>query len=253
MKVFTEIKKWYSSLVILILWQAGSSLNIIPSQILCGPDQIVRTFISLLFSGELLQDISISLLRALTGLALGMLAGILLSLTSSLFPWGESIIDIPVQMARSLPFLGLAPLFILWFGIGEVSKVALVALGAFFPIYINLFAGVHNTDNKLLEACRLLGLSRWQRVLHVVLPSALPSFLVGLRYAFSIAWLSLVVAEQVNADSGIGYLVMQAREYMRTDTMVLGLAVYALLGWMSHAFVKQLETRLLSWRPAITR
>lgn len=250
MRVFSELKKWCSSIIILILWQAGSTLGIIPSQILCGPNQIVRTCVSLLLSGELLQDIYISLLRALAGLALGLLAGTLLSLVSSLFPWGESIIDIPVQMARSLPFLGLAPLFILWFGIGEVSKVA---LGAFFPVYINLFARVHSTDNKLLESCKLLGLSRWQRVWHVVLPSTLPSFLVGLRYAFSIAWLSLVVAEQVNADSRIGYLVMQAREYMRTDTMVLGLAIYALLGWISHAFVQQLETRLLSWRPAIAR
>jgi sulfonate transport system permease protein len=253
MSALAGLRKWYSTIAILIVWQLGSSSHLIPNQILSGPDQVLRSFLQLLSSGELLKDVAISLLRALTGLLLALVIGVSLSLAASLFQRGEEIIDLPVQMARALPFLGLAPLFILWFGIGEISKIALVTLGAFFPIYINLYAGVRSTDKKLIEACTLLGLSRWERILHVVLPTAMPSFLVGLRYALSAAWLSLVVAEQINADSGIGYLVMQARDYLRTDTMVVGLAVYAFLGWLSHTMVRQLETRLLNWRPAMAR
>ncbi len=142
------------------------------------------------------------------------------------------------------------PLFILWFGIGETPKIALVALGAMFPIYLNLFAGIRGADPKLLEAASTLGLSRAALIRHVVLPAALPNALTGLRYAAGIAWLSLVVGEQINADSGIGYLMMDARDFLRTDIIMVGLGVYALLGLLSDQAVRALERRTLAWRPA---
>jgi len=242
-----------STLAIIGLWQVCSSTGLIPSHILAGPDRILVSFLSLLRSGELIDNLLVSLARASFGLALAILVGTGFAVVSGLSMRGERILDTPLQMARALPFLGLVPLFILWFGIGETPKIALVCLGAIFPIYLNLFAGIRGVDRKLLEAGSCFGLSRWEQIFHVILPGALPSFLVGLRHAFAISWLSLVVAEQINASSGIGYLVLQAREYLRTDVMVVGLIVYALLGYASHLLVQQIERRALAWRPSMLR
>ena len=154
-------------------------------------------------------------------------------------------------MARTLPHLALIPLMILWFGIGETPKIVLIALGAMFPIYLNLFSAVRGADRKLVEAVSVLGLSRAETIWHVILPAALPGFLVGLRQAFGISWISLVVAEQINASAGIGYLVMNARDFLRTDIIFDGLIVYALLGLATDQAVRALERKLLVWRPSI--
>ncbi len=166
---------------------------------------------------------------------------------------GEDLLDATLQMLRTLPFLALVPLFILWFGIGETPKIALVALGTMFPIYLTLFSGIRGVDAKLIEAGSTLGLTRREQVLHIVLPGALPSALVGLRYALGVAWLSLVVAEQINADSGIGFLVMTARDFLRTDIILVGLIVYAILGLSADQIVRVLERRVLAWRPSFLK
>ena len=162
---------------------------------------------------------------------------------------GEDAVDAPLQMVRTLPHLALVPLFILWFGIGETPKIALVALGSLFPIYLNLVAAIRGVDPKLIEAGRTLGLSRVEMIRHVILPGALPGFLVGLRYAVGVAWLSLVVGEQINADSGIGYMMMDARDFLRTDIILVGLVTYALLGLLGDQGVRLIERRALAWRP----
>jgi sulfonate transport system permease protein len=156
-----------------------------------------------------------------------------------------------MQMLRTLPFLALVPLFILWFGIGEFPKIALVTLGATFPVYLNLFAGIRAADPKLIEAARVFGLSGLSLVRRVILPGALPSLLVGLRYALGVSWLSLVVAEQINANSGIGHLINDARDFLRTDIIVVGLLVYALLGLGADAAIRGVERRALRWRQSI--
>ncbi len=164
---------------------------------------------------------------------------------------GEDAIDPTVQMARTLPHLALIPLMILWFGIGETPKIVIIALGASFPIYLNLFASIRGADRKLLETSTVLRLSRYETVWHVVLPAAVPGFLTGLRQALGIAWISLVVAEQINANSGIGYLVMNARDFLQTDVIFDGLLVYAALGLATDRLVRSLEHHLLSWRPTL--
>jgi sulfonate transport system permease protein len=155
-----------------------------------------------------------------------------------------------MQMLRALPFYGLIPLFILWFGIGETPKVALVALGVAFPLYLNTFAGIRGVDGKLAEAGRALRLSRTGLIRHVILPGALPQTLVGLRQSLGVAWLALIVAEQVNADSGLGWMINDAREFMRTDVIVVGLVVYSALGLLTDALVRLIERRALAWRRA---
>ncbi len=227
--------------------------GLISPRVLAAPATILATAWTMLLGGDLLGNVAISLQRVALGLALGVGIGTAMALAAGLSRLGEDVVDAPMQMLRTLPFLALVPMFILWFGIGELPKVALVALGTTFPIYLNLVAGIRGIDPKLVEAARVFGLGHGSIVRHVILPGALPSALVGLRFALGTAWLSLVVAEQVNASAGIGYLINDARDFLRTDVIVVGLLVYALLGLATDAMVRAAEHRLLAWRPTLVR
>ena len=245
------LRRFATPLLLVGLWQAGSMLGVIPARTLAAPSTIAVSAWGLMVSGALGHHLAVSLGRVSIGLGLGVLTGTVLGLIAGLSRLGEDIVDAPLQMIRTLPFLGLVPLFILWFGIGEVPKIALVALGTSFPIYLNLFAGIRGIDGKLVEAARVFGLDRRGLTWHVILPGALPAGLVGLRTSLSAAWLSLVIAEQINADAGIGYLINDARDFLRTDIIVVGLVVYALLGLAADGLVRALERRALAWRPAL--
>jgi len=247
------VRRLMSPLGILAVWQAGSMAGLIPARVIASPASIVATAWGLVVSGELVPDLLVSLARALAGLAIGVGLGIVFALIAGLSRNGEDTIDPPMQMLRAVPLLGLTPLLILWFGISEVPKITLIALASFFPVYITLFAGIRGVDRKLIEAAQVFGLDRWAVIREVILPGSLPSVLVGIRQSLGIAWLSLVVAEQINADHGIGYLIMNARDFLRTDVIVVGLAVYALLGLATDAIVRALERRSLRWRPSILK
>ena len=232
------LRRIIAPLLLLIFWQVGSTCGFIPSRTFAPPTQVAAAFWHLAASGELEHHLLVSLGRASAGLSIALAIGGSLALLAGLSKRGEDFIDPTVQMLRTLPFLALVPLFILWFGIGETPKIALVALGASFPIYLTLFAGIRGVDPKLIELARTLGLSSKDRIRQIILPGALASALVGVRYSCGIAWLSLVVAEQINAQSGIGYLIMNARDFMATDVIVVGLLVYALLGLASDRLVR---------------
>jgi sulfonate transport system permease protein len=238
-----------SPIALLAVWQLASSLGWISSRSLASPEQVLASLYQLIIDGELSRHLLVSMGRAAKGLAIAIVLGGGLALISGLSRAGEYIIDAPMQMLRTLPVLALIPLFIIWFGIGEAPKVALVAVAAAFPIYLTLYAGIRGVDAKLVEVARVLGLSRAELTWHVVLPGALPTALVGLRYALGLSWLILVAAEQINASSGIGFLMNDARDFMRTDIIVVGLTVYALLGLAVDILVRWLERRLLAWRP----
>lgn len=242
-----------SPLVLLLLWELASRTGLLPARIIAAPSAIGDTLWQMIASGELAGHLWVSLKRALSGLAIGVSLGTVLALLAGLSRRGELIIDSPVQMLRTLPFLAIVPLFILWFGVGETPKIALIALGTTFPVYLTLFSGIRGVDPKLVEAGRLFGLSRLELVVHVILPGALPSFFVGLRYAFGISWLGLVVVEQINASAGLGYLVNDARDFMRTDVIVICLIVYSVLGLSIDALVRLLERLALAWRPTFIR
>jgi sulfonate transport system permease protein len=248
-KAARNLRRAYVPLMILALWQAASFAGLTSVQTFPPPSAIAISFWQLLISGQLLDNILVSLARVFIGLAIGVAAGTALALVAGLSRLGEDAVDSTVQMVRTLPHLALIPLMIMWFGIGETPKIILIALGSLFPIYLNLFAGIRGADRKLREAAGTLGLSRFETIINVVLPAALPGFLVGLRQAFGIAWITLVVAEQINASAGIGYMVMNARDFLRTDIIFVGLGLYALLGLATDQSVRFLETHLLSWRP----
>ena len=251
MRVGGTARRFVSTLVILAVWEVASRTGVLSPRLLAGPDRIAVTLWHLLRTGALERNLFVSLLRVVVGMTFAIVVAVPLALLAALSRRGEEVLDAPLQMMRTLPHLALVPLFILWFGIGETPKIVLVALGAGFPIYLNLFAGVRGVDPKLIEMARVHGLSHAAIVRAVILPGALPSLLVGLRYAFGLGWLSLVVGEQIAANSGIGFMMMDAREFLRTDIIVVGLLVYALLGAATDGAVRWLEHRLLAWRPTL--
>jgi sulfonate transport system permease protein len=246
----SPIPRWASLVGVFATWQLASTTKLLSPDLLAPPSTIATTGWRLAGSGELGSALLVSSGRIAIGLLFGVTAGVTLGLLSGLSRWGDALLDPPVQALRTLPHLGLVPLFILWFGIDETPKVLLIAMGVAFPLYLAIHSGVRQSDPKLLEAARVLGFTSWQRIWHVSLPSALPHALVGLRQGLGLAWLSLIVAEQVNSSAGLGFMINNAREFLQTDVIVVGLVVYAVLGLLTDALVRGLERRALSWRGA---
>lgn len=246
------LRRTSGPLLLLALWQVLSSTGALTADVLASPGTIARLAGDMIADGSLPSAMGVSLQRVAVGLLFGTVVGTALALVSGLFRIGEDLVDASVQMLRTVPFVGLIPLFIIWFGIGETPKVAIITLGVSFPLYLNVYAGIRGVDSQLIEAGESLGLSRWGLVRHVILPGALPGAMTGLRYSLGIAWLALVFAEQVNADSGIGFVMVQARDFLRTDVIVVCLIVYAFLGLIADFIVRTLERLLLQWRPTFT-
>lgn len=242
--------RWLSPIVLLLAWEAASRAGLIPLRVLAAPSTVIAAGVELVASGELVRNLLVSLARVGAGLAIGVSAGIALALVSGLSRWGEAAVDPLMQIKRTLPLVALVPLFIVWFGIGETPKVAIIAVATVFPVYLALFAGVRGADVKLVEAARSFGLTRTEMVGQVILPGALPGLFTGLRYASAVALLFLVVAEQINASSGLGYLINNARDFLRTDVIVLCLVVYAALGLATDSLLRAAERRALAWRPS---
>jgi sulfonate transport system permease protein len=239
---------WIVPLLILLLWQLATQFEWIPTRILPPPLKVVQAALKLASTGELLTDVSVSTLRAASGLLVGGSIGFLLGMSNGLFKLSEKLLDTTIQMIRTVPNLALLPLVILWFGIGDSARLFLISLGVFFPIYINTFHGIRNVDPDLIEMGRVYGLSKWQLFRQVIFPGALPSILVGVRLSLGIMWLTLIVAETIAVDSGIGFLAATAREFIRTDVLIFVVVLYALLGKLSDVITRLLERRLLRWQ-----
>jgi sulfonate transport system permease protein len=245
-----QVAPWLVPISLIVVWQVLSQLGLISTRILPAPSQILEATIRMTLSGELLQNVSISLYRALMGFLIGGSIGLGLGVLNGLFRPAELLLDSSLQMIRNIPHLALIPLVILWFGIDDRARIFLVVLGVFFPIYINTFAGIRAIDPNLLEMGRVYGLRPRQLFWQIVLPGALPNMLVGLRYALGLMWLTLIVAETIAANSGIGYMAMNAREFLQTDVVVMSILLYALLGKLADSIVRVLEHWWLPWHPS---
>jgi sulfonate transport system permease protein len=241
---------WALPVGLALVWEIASRLGALPSTILPAPSEVIAAAWRLTLSGELPRNIGVSTLRALSGFAVGGGIGLALGLANGLSSLSERLTDTTLQMVRNVPHLALIPLVILWFGIDEEAKLFLVALGVFFPIYINALLGIRSVDPQLVEMGRAYGMDRWTLFRRVILPAALPSLFVGLRYALGIMWLTLIVAETISASSGLGYMAMQAREFLLVDVVVLSIAIYALLGKLADSIARLLERLSLQWHPA---
>jgi sulfonate transport system permease protein len=245
-------KSWFVWIVpatLVLLWQILGQLGMISTRILPTPAAVVKALFTLIGNGMIFDYIGTSTTRALIGFAIGGSIGFTLGLLNGIVPLAEKLIDTSVQMIRNIPHLALIPLVILWFGIGEAAKLFLVALGVAFPIYLNTFHGIRTVDPGLIEMGKVYGLRGLPLFWKVILPGALPSILVGVRFALGIMWISLIVAETISADSGIGYMAMNAREFMQMDVVVLSIILYALLGKLSDSIAKFFEGWFLQWHP----
>lgn len=241
---------WVVPVLVIVAWEAAARLHLIPPRILPAPSQVALAFWESASNGSLLYHVAISAQRALIGLLIGGGIGFVLGVINGIWRPAETLLDSSVQMLRTVPHLAIIPLVILWFGIGEEAKIFLVVIGVLFPIYLNTFHGIRTVDSGLIEMARVYGLGRTALFWRVILPGALPSVLLGLRYALGIMWLTLIVAETISASSGIGYMTMNAREFLQTDVVLLGIIVYALLGKLADVLTRALERRALSWHPA---
>jgi sulfonate transport system permease protein len=238
--------------VILTVWQIIGTLGIVSSTILPTPIAIFYSFVELIASGELGRHLEISVWRAGIGFLLGAGLGLLLGVISGFSSRTEEVVDPTLQMLRTVPHLAVAPLFILWFGFGELSKILLIAKGAFFPIYVNAFLGIRGVDSKLYEVARILEFNRFNLVRKLILPAAMPNILLGIRLSLGVAWLGLVVAEIMGSSEGVGYMIMDARQFSQTEIVFVGIIIFAVVGKLTDSFVRQLESRLLKWRDHFT-
>ncbi|MFB9400075.1 ABC transporter permease [Streptomyces echinatus] len=239
-------------LVLLVLWAAASAAGTLDTGAIPAPWTVLRTAGHLWTDGTLPTDVLTSLERAAYGFAIGLTAGVLLALASGLSRTGEALIDGTVQLNRAIPTLGLIPLFILWLGIGETFKIAIIAIVVYIPIYLNTHAALSGIDSRFVELAEVQGLSRFTFVRQVVIPGALPGFFVGLRLGVTGSWLGLVVLEQINATSGLGYLMFQAQNYGQSDVILVGLLIYGVFGLVSDSVVRLIERRVLSWRRTLS-
>ncbi|MEU0647094.1 ABC transporter permease [Streptomyces umbrinus] len=238
--------------LLLALWAAASDAGQLDPGAIPAPWTVLETGVHLWTDGTLPTDILTSLQRAGSGFAIGLAAGIALALASGLSRTGEALIDGSVQLNRAIPTLGLIPLFILWLGIGETFKIAIIAIVVYIPIYLNTHAALSGIDSRFVELAEVQGLSRYAFIRRIVIPGALPGFFVGLRLGVTGSWLGLVVLEQINATSGLGYMMFQAQNYGQTDVILVGLVVYGIFGLISDSAVRLIERRVLSWRRTLS-
>lgn len=249
-KILDKALTWLVPVAILVAWEVSARSGILAARLLPAPSSVALAFIASLKDGSLWANTLISGERALKGLAIGGIIGFLLGMLNGLWPPAEKLLDSSMQMLRNVPHLAIIPLVILWFGIDEAAKIFLVAIGVLFPIYLNTYHGVRTVDRGLIEMGRVYGLKPAALLWRIILPGALPSILVGLRYALGIMWLTLIVAETISASSGLGYMTMNAREFMQTDIVLLGIIVYALLGKLADVATREIEKRALAWHPS---
>ncbi|RJG05519.1 aliphatic sulfonate ABC transporter permease SsuC [Noviherbaspirillum cavernae] len=248
-EVLARLAPWVVPALLIAVWQLSAQAGWLSSRILPEPLAVLRAAWELTVSGELWQHVRTSAWRALSSFAVGGGLGLLLGLLTGTFKQAETLLDTTLQMIRNIPALALIPLVILWFGIDETAKLFLVSVGVFFPVYLNTFHGIRSVDKGLIEMAKSYGLSGWALYRDVILPGALPSILVGVRFALGLVWVLLIVSETISAQSGIGYMTMNAREFLQTDVVLVGILLYALLGKLADVLARTVERYTLRWHP----
>jgi sulfonate transport system permease protein len=236
--------------LILVVWEILAQTGFLKPSYAPAPSDILSSTLELWRDGVLGPDLAISLQRAGIGLAIGLAVGIVTGVLGGFLRTGEYVFNGVTQILNTIPLLAVLPLFVVWFGIDELTKVLLIAFGAGVPMYLNLFSAIRGVDQRLIEMARTTGAGSWRIVTRVLIPGALPGFLVGLRFSLAYSILGLVAAETVNADEGLGFMITQAQTYLQTNKVFVGLVIYSVLGLLADQFVRILERVLLRWRPS---
>ncbi len=252
-KMTFDFRPWAIPFILIIVWEVVVQMEIVSPALFPSPITIITTGWNLTINGDLTTHIGVSLGRALTGMLIGGAIGFALGVLNGLSKNCYHYLDTTIQMIRNIPHLALIPLVIVWMGIGEDAKIFLVVLGVLFPIYVNTFHGIRNVDPNLVEMGRMYNLKGWQLFRHVLLPGALPSIFVGLRYALGVMWLTLIIAETIPTQAGLGYLATNAREFMQTDIIILSIVIYALLGKLADVIAQFGENRALKWNASYNK
>jgi sulfonate transport system permease protein len=242
------VRRMVGPALILTAWAVGAATEWLNPDLFPPPSQVAATALRLLADGELATHVAASATRVLTGTVLGILIGVALAVAAGLTRTGEDLLDWTMQIFKAVPNFALTPLLIIWMGIGEGPKIVLITTGVAIAIYINTYAGIRGVDRQLVEMAQTLKARRWTLITQVILPGAMPNFLVGLRLGLSSAWLSLIFAEMINTTKGIGYLMSRAQTNLQFDISLLVIVIYAIAGLLSYALVRVLERLLLSWR-----
>lgn len=233
---------------LLIIWEFAGRRAYLNPLLLPMPSDIFREFIYLLKHGDLLGHLQISTWRSLSGFVMGGGVGLLAGIIVGFSYQSEKLLNPSIQLLRMLPHLAIAPLFILWFGFGETSKLLLIAKGSFFPLYVNTFLGIRSIDRKLFEVAKVLHFNRWNLITKLIIPSALPNIFLGIRLSLGIAWVGLVVAEMMGSTSGIGFLINDARAMAMISTVFVGIIIFAVLGKVSDSLILFIERKCLRWQ-----
>lgn len=236
--------------ILLILWEILSLVGVFPSNLLPAPSAILATLLSLALSGELFRHIGISLYRVFLGFIIGSTVATLLGALTGYSRTLHQLLDPLLQALRNIPSLAWVPLFILWMGIYETSKVTLIAVGVFFPVYLNLMSGIQGVDRKLVEVGRVYRLNGFQLLRRVFLPATLPSYIVGLRSGLGLGWMFVVAAEIMGASQGLGFLLVDGQTTGRPDIIIASILLFAILGKLTDAVLAAIGKRLLNWQDA---
>lgn len=234
--------------MLVIVWEIAGAMGKLNPILMPAPSEIFEELVQLTATGGLVSHLGISAWRALLGFLLGGGLGLAAGIWVGFSYKTERLLDPSIQMLRTLPHLAIAPLFILWFGFGETSKVLLIAKGSFFPLYVNTFLGIRSVDGKLFDVARVLEFTRWQLITKLIVPAALPNIFLGIRLSIGVAWLGLVVAEMMGSSSGVGFLMNDARSFSLTSVVFVGIIVFAAVGKLSDSLVKWIESRFLRWQ-----
>ena len=235
-------------ILLILFWEFASQVGLVESYQLPAPSVILVKLSDLTASGELFGHVFITVYRVFIGFTLGSIVAIIVGLLVGFSKNAEYLFDPIIQAFRSIPSLAWVPLFILWMGIGESSKVTMIAVGVFFPVYLNLVSGIISVDRKLIEVGKMFKLSLYQQIRQIIFPATLPSLLVGLRSGLGLGWMFVVAAELMGASQGLGYLLVLGQNTLSPEVILISIILFAVIGKTSDWLLKVLEDHFLSWQ-----
>ncbi len=235
-------------ILLLIGWNTITVTGIIPTYQLPTPQSVLERIVKMAQDGSLWAHLGTTTLRVLIGCFIGTVAAVILGSIVGFYQKAERIFDPIIQAFKAIPSLAWVPLFILWMGIGEPSKITLIAVGVFFPVYLNMVSGILNVDQKLIEIGKIYRLTHFQLVRRIIFPAAAPSFFVGLRSGLGLGWMFVVAAELMGASEGLGYLLIVGQNTSSPDIIIASILLFALIGKLTDWVIKLTENKLLKWR-----
>lgn len=239
--------------ILVLLWEYCGQTGVIKQTVLPTPSRIGTTLLDVVFTGELWKHVSISLLRVGQGYLVGAALGLGLGILMGIFKIADQLMSLLTGLLRPIPMVAWVPVLVLWLGIDEVSKISIIAIGTFWPVWVNVLSGIRNTDVKYIEISEVLNKSKFVVLTRIILPSALPAIFTGLRVGVGTAWISVITAELIAGASGLGFMIQYARELIQPDVMLVGVFVIGIIGFLIDLVLRQVERKIIRWDTSLGR